>query len=135
MFCGFALSAGVLLHWVDFSSILGKVWVTLSMAWVVLVVWGTLSGEKAVQGPGYLFPVMILYLLGWILFSLVSLPDVVAAIWAGLGWVLFTLIGVSVILRSKGESGQGFVTRMAVDLFVVSFNIFWLAAMFWQAVD
>ncbi len=132
---GFALAAGALFEEIDLGAFRGKVWSTLASCLCLSFVGGSLSGRR-LRGVGvYLFPLAILYLLGWVFLKFFPVPGAWVSLWACLGLLLFLLIGVSVFSRGKVEGGQGSPVPLASDLFVVTLNLFWLAAMFWGWVD
>jgi hypothetical protein len=128
---GFAMAAGALLRGVNFEAAPGKVWSTLVFCLCVSLVGGAYSGQKVRRARVTLFPLSILYLLGWIVFSIFPLPEIGMMMWAVLGLLLFLLVGVSIFSRGKLEGGEGYPIPLASDLFVVGFNLFWLAAVFW----
>jgi len=126
----FAFTGGILLSMMAVTSQRAKVWSTLSVGLVLALVWGVLAGAKIRKAGAYLFPATILYLLGWVLFAMYNLPAGITAAWAGMGLILFVFIGTSVISRAKIEEGTSHVS-LASDLFVVLFNLYWLAEVFW----
>lgn len=128
---GFALAAGALLEGVNVEVVHGKVWRTLVFCLGLSFVGGAFSGPIARRAGIYLFPLAILYLLGWVLLTIFPLPGPWMSWWALLGLLLFLLIGVSTISGGKIAGGEGSPISPASDLFVVGFNLFWLAAVFW----
>ncbi|MBS3751084.1 MAG: hypothetical protein KGY39_06215, partial [Anaerolineales bacterium] len=135
LFLGFAMSSGALLRGIDYEGVLSRVWLTLIGGISASFVWGLFSGPMPTRAAGYLFPLTILYLLGWILLSILSLPSGWLVFWAGLGLMLFLLIAVSIFNKGKMKGGEGSPVPLASDLFVVGFNFFWLAAVFWGALS
>lgn len=128
---GFALAAGALFKGMNFEIVQGEVWRTLVSCLGLSFVGGALSGPMVRRAGIYLFPIAILYLLGWVLLTIFPLPGPGMSLWALVGLLLFLLIGVSVISRGKIAGGEGNPISPASDLFVVGFNLFWLAAVFW----
>lgn len=135
LFLGFAMSSGALLRGIDYEGVLSRVWLTLIGGISASFVWGVFSGPMPTRAAGYLFPLTILYLLGWILLSILPLPSGWLVFWAGLGLMLFLLIAVSIFNKGKMKGGEGSPVPLASDLFVVGFNFFWLAAVFWGALS
>lgn len=131
---GFALAAGTLFEEVDFEAFRGKVWSTLVFCLCLSFIGGTLSRHRIRRVGVYLFPLAILYLLGWMFLKFFPVPSAWMSLWACLGLLLFLLIGVSVFNRGKGEGGDGSPVPLASDLFVVTLNLFWLSAVFWNLV-
>lgn len=131
---GFSFIGGMLLQGLGLDVNHSRGWGSLVLGFVIAFIWGASSGSQLAKAGGVLFPLTILYLLGWIVFSFYSFPSEVIAVWAGLGWLLFTLIGTSVISRRSSGMERIEPISLASDLFVVFFNLFWLATVFWSAV-
>jgi len=131
---GFSFVGGMLIQGVGLDANQGKVWGSLAVGVMMALLWGMWSGSQLSQAGMYLFPITILYLLGWVGCSFYSFPSWLLAIWAGLGWLLFMLIGTAVV--SRGSSGIEEVEPISLcsDLYVIFFNLFWLGILFWNAV-
>lgn len=131
---GFALSGGILLRQLDVTPIREEVWGTIILGLVIALIWGLLSGNRITRAASFLFPATLIYLLGWLLFSIYSLQIWMIRFWAGLGLILFLFIGVSLMGRGKYLGEKVHTVEFANDLFVVLFNLFWLAVVFWGPV-
>jgi len=73
----------------------------------------------------------VLYMLGWIILAVVSLPALISMIWTILGLALFTVISMAVISHGKTLARDESAIPLAVQIFVVQFNLFWLSALIW----
>ncbi len=131
---GFSLLGGMLLQGLAIGVNQGKVWGSLAVGFMIALLWGSWSGSQLSQAGMYLFPITVLYLMGWIGVSFFTFPTQIVALWAGLGWLLFTLIGTSVFSRGASGVEKLELTALASDLFVVFFNLFWLGIIFWESV-
>lgn len=78
---------------------------------------------------GVLFFCTLLYMMGWILFAFVSLPDLAGMIWIILGLALFTFILMAVISQGKTQNDESSAVPLSIQLFVVLFNICWLSSL------
>lgn len=131
---GFSALGGVLLRGLGSGINQGRGWGSLAVGLMLALLWGSWAGSQLSGAGIYLFPLTILYLLGWIGLSFYSFPSQYIAIWAALGWVLFLLIATSVISRGAFRTESVEPVSLAGDLFVVLFNLFWLGIIFWGAV-
>lgn len=131
---GFSVLGGVLLRGLGSGINQGTGWGSMAVSLMIALLWGSWAGGQLSRAGIYLFPMTILYLLGWIGLSFYNFPSQYIAIWAGLGWLLFTLIATSVISRGGSGGERTEPVSLAGDLFVVLFNLFWLGMIFWGAV-
>ena len=124
-FLGFALAAGTLLYWFGANIKQSYTWILL----VISFIGGSLPKERFARATRVFFPITVLYLTGWILFFIVQISGVYKLIWIITGLVLFTLITIGVLVRGKTINRTDSPVPLAIELFVVIFNIYWMSSL------
>jgi len=126
-FLGFALAAGTLLYWFGANIKQSYTWILLIILLVISFFGGSLPEERFAWATRVFFPITVLYLTGWILFFIAQISGVYKLIWIITGLVLFTLITIGVLVRGKTINRTDSPVPLAIELFVVIFNIYWMS--------
>jgi len=131
LYLGFALAGGALLFWS--GALVGqlKTWILFSVLILISLAGGAFSRGSKGRAAAVLFPITILYLIGWVLFLFFPLPELLRMIWMLLGLVLFTLITIAVFSQGKNLRQRESAVPLTIELFVVLFNLFWLSGLIW----
>ena len=125
----FGLTAGMMLIWSGGNLLQLKSWVVFLILFVISLAGGVLMKGAGGRVAGVLFFCTLLYMMGWILFAFVSLPDLAGMIWIILGLALFTFILMAVISQGKTQNDESSAVPLSIQLFVVLFNICWLSSL------
>ena len=127
LFICFGIAAGMIL----FHSVsdLTRVWSWILFIMLLLVSLFGGSRVNGVQGraAGILFISTLLYIIGWVLLSLIQVPSQVGEIWTILGLALFTFIAMNLISQGKNCNSEESAIPLSVQLYVVLFNLYWLS--------
>jgi hypothetical protein len=129
LFLSFAGAAGALLFWSGAAFTRWNTWVLFLSLIVISILGGTFLGARFGRAGRFLFPITILYLIGWTLFLFYQLPAALKMIWIISGLILFTLINISLLIRGKTQNQEGSPVPLAIGLFVVLFNLCWLSGL------
>jgi ABC-type multidrug transport system permease subunit len=129
LFLAFGMAAGMMLHWssADLSQL--KTWILFSTLLLFSITGGLFLKRETERAAGILFINTFLYMVGWFLFIVTSLPDIVRTIWIVLGLLLFILVTMVVINRGKTQISGDSVISYSIQLFVILFNLFWLSSL------
>lgn len=125
---GLALLAGALLNWLDIQGPSWLPWVTLSVGMLLSLAWAYGLGVRLRWVGAAFSPVTIGYLLGWFVLYVLPVPVVPSTVWAWLGLFLFWGLGTHIVTEARFSQSSARAIRLACDLFVVYFNLFWLGA-------
>lgn len=128
LFLTFGLVAGMMIHWSGAEISQLRSWVLFSILLLISIAGGFLIVKDTGSAAGILFLCTFLYMIGWFLVLLTSLPEIVRAIWIVLGLVLFTLAAISVIREGKRQNTERMPIPLSIQLFVVLFNLVWLSS-------
>lgn len=129
LFLGFALAAGTLLYWSEANINRSNTWILCIILLLISFIGGSLFKERFERVTRVFFPLTILYLTGWILFFIAQIPEVYKLIWIITGLVLFTLITIGVLVRGKTINRADSPIPLAIELFVIIYNICWLSSL------
>ena len=123
----FGIGAGMTIAWSDSKLLRENSWIVIFILVAISFVGGALM-KNAEKRRGVIFSVFILiYMMGWVLLSLFSLPDLVGTIWIFSGLALFTFILMAVISQGKTLKDQNRAIPISIQLFVALFNLCWLS--------
>ena len=125
----FALTAGALLYWSGPVYSKTNTWILSLTLVLTSIIGGTFLGEGFGRLGRLLFPITIVYLIGWILFLFYQVPGDLKLIWIVTGLILFTLITLSLLIQGKTQDQEDSPLPRAIALFVVIFNLFWLSGL------
>jgi len=131
LFLGFAVVAGMLLNWSGAEYSRWNSWTLFSILILISLVGGSLLNGRFGRSAKVLFPITILYLVGWIFFFFFPIPAPFKIIWIISGLILFTLIFIAVLVRGKIKSQEDNPVPIVIELFVVLFNLCWLSGLVW----
>jgi hypothetical protein len=124
---GFSISAGLLLNWSGSEAARWSTWLLflglVGAAWIGAVSLGTVLAK----GLTLLFPLTVLYLLGWLGIILLNLPEWVRGLWILSGLALFTVIAAGTLRRVFKLEVQDTPLPLAIELWVILINLFWLS--------
>ena len=129
LFLAFGVTAGMMLHWssADISQL--KTWILFSALLLISITGGLFLKKETGPAAGILFISTFLYMVGWFLFIVTSLPGIVRTIWIVLGLVLFTLVATAVINLGKTQDDKNNTVSLSIQFYVVLFNLFWLSSL------
>ena len=130
----FGTAAGMILLWSGAEIVMMNSWALYISLLAASLVGGALIKDHSGQVTRLLFLSAVLYIVGWVLIALVSLPSWISLVWTILGLVLFTLISVAVISRGKTMAQEESPIPVGVQIFLIQFNLFWLSALIWRLV-
>lgn len=128
LFISFGLVAGMVILWSGANMSQLRTWILFSFLFLISITGGAFLKSDTERAAGLLFISTILYMVGWILFMLISLPGIVRTIWTVLGLVLFTIIAIAVISHGKTRNYENSAIPLSIQLFVVLFNLCWLSS-------
>jgi len=129
LFLGFALAAGVVINWSGAEITQIKTWILFSVLVIVSLVGGWFLKGKFGRAARVLFPLTIIYMIGWLLFLFYPVSPALERTWIIIGLILFTLIATAVMVRGKTMNKQDSIMPLANELFVVLFNLCWLSGL------
>jgi len=129
LFLGFALAAGIVINWSGAEITRIKTWIVFSGLLIISLVGGWYLKSKFGRAASVLFPLTIIYMIGWMLFLFFELSPVLERFWILLGLMLFTLIATAVFVGGKTMNKQDSIMPLANELFVVLFNLCWLSGL------
>lgn len=129
LFLTFGLAAGMMIHWSGAEISQVKIWVLFLILVLISITGGFYMKRETGPEAGILFLGTFLYMIGWFLFLLTTLPGIMRTIWIALGLVLFTLVAMAVINQGKTQNVEGMPIPLSIQLFVVLFNLFWLSSL------
>lgn len=129
LFLAFGVAAGMILHrsGAEISQI--KTWILFSILLLISLTGGLLLKRDAGRAAGILFFSTFLYVVGWFLFLISSLPGIARTIWIVLGLVLFTVVAMVVINQGKTKNIESSLHPFSIQFYVVLFNLFWLSSL------
>jgi len=129
LFLAFGVTAGMMLHWssADISQL--KTWILFSALLLISITGGLFLKKETGPAARILFISTFLYMVGWFLFIVTSLPGIVRTIWIVLGLVLFTLVASAVISQGKTQDDKNDTVSLSIQFYVVLFNLFWLSSL------
>lgn len=129
MFLAFGVVAGMILNWSSSEISQLKTWILFSILLLISITGGLFLKRDSGRAARVLFLSTFLYMIGWFLIILTSLPGIVRTIWIVLGLILFTLVAMAVISQGKTRNDEGSAIPLSIQLFVVLFNICWLSSL------
>ena len=127
LFLTFGLVSGMMIHWSGAEISQLRIWILFLILVLISITGGFYLKRETGPEAGILFSGTFLYLIGWILFLLTTLPGIMRTIWIVLGLVLFTLVAMAVINQGKTQNAEDMTIPLSIQLFVVLFNLFWLS--------
>ncbi len=130
-FLCFAVAAGMLVHWSGAETTRFSSLILFSVLILITIAGGTFLGSRFGRVVRFLFPITILYMIGWLFFLFYQVPAVLKTIWIFSGLVLFTLITIGVLIRGKSQNQEDSPVPLSIELFVVLFNLYWLSGLVW----
>jgi len=129
LFILFGIAAGaVFFHWSP-DSPQANSWILFIVLLIISMVGGSLIREAGGRAAGVLFISSIFYMMGWIFFAIIQLPEFIVMIWTILGVVLFTFIAIAVISQGIKLKKEVSSIPLSIQLFVVLFNLCWLTGL------
>lgn len=123
-----ALVAGVSMNRLDLSGAGWFSWFACFLGLVVSILWAYVLGVRLGWMGILFFPLILLYLLGWMFSALVFELAPLAEIWPWIGLFLFLGLGIYLLTEARFTSGTESAVPLGSDLYVVYFNLFWLGA-------
>ncbi len=129
LFLAFGVAAGMMLHRSSAEISQIKTWIMFSILLLISLTGGLFLKRDAGRAAGFLFFSTFLYMVGWFLFILTSLPEIARTIWIVLGLVLFSLVAMAVISQGKTKNIENNSHPFSIQFYVVLFNLFWLSSM------
>lgn len=134
LFILFSFLAGVFVGSAAVVGNPGKTWSTVGLGWIFAIAGGSfVKGWLPISGV-FLFPATMLYLVVWFLFMRVGMPTWLFLGWAAVGFGLFSLIGSVAIKRGFADDDNPRMISLAADLFIITYNLYWLGTLFWSEV-
>jgi hypothetical protein len=124
----------MILLWSGAEVMMIKSWALYLSLLVISLVGGALIRDYSGQVARLLILSAVLYMLGWVILALISLPSLISLVWTILGLVLFTTISVAIISHGKTQSRDETPIPLGVQIFLIQFNLFWLSALIWQMI-
>ncbi|MBC8330857.1 MAG: hypothetical protein H8E28_02640 [Anaerolineae bacterium] len=128
MLLGLSLTAGAslasittALHWLSWSS--------LALSAFLAFLWAYGLGIRLRWLRVILYPAILLYLLGWIAFYFIPMPEQVDLLWIMVGVGLFLIAVVVSTIEARFASITDAPVPIASDLYILYFNLFWLGAL------
>jgi len=132
IFLGFALVAGMLLYRSEVLVPQFKSWMIFSILCLISIAGAAYSRSRIRRAAGILYPVAVLYLLGWGCFLIFQIRPIYEMGWIVFGLILFTLITMVILNQGKTKSQDASPVPLVFELFVVLYNLFWLSSLLWK---
>jgi len=132
LFLAFTVSAGLPLYWSGVTLSLPKAWI-LFVILVLISLAGSISFSLPSSLGGIPFVLItVIYVIGWITFSFFQLSETYFSIWIYVGLVLFTTLAAGIFSRVKTAEKERGTLPLAIELFIVFYNLYWLSGIVWQ---
>jgi hypothetical protein len=125
----FGTTAGMMFFWAGSNFLQLKSWAVFVILFMISLTGGVLMKGAGRWVGGLLFFCTFLYLIGWILFMIIPLPDLSGIIWIVLGLALFTFILMALISQGKTQNGDSSAVPLSIQLFMILFNLCWLSCL------
>jgi hypothetical protein len=129
---GFSFTAGLLLKWSGADTGSWSTWLIFLGLLVAALIGAFILGERISKGLKFLLPLTALYMLGWLGVLFWDLPPLVQGILILSGLVLFTAIAAGALQRGFSLEAAESPVPLAIELWVILFNLFWLAGLIAQ---
>lgn len=125
----FGMTAGMMLFWSSGGQYQQRSWMIFTFLFSISLVGGYFKRSSSGQVVIFLSLSTFLFMAGWIIIAISSLPDIVGMIWTVLGLLLNTLILICMISNGKNQNDEVSAIPYAILLFVVIFNLCWLSSL------
>jgi hypothetical protein len=129
LLAGFALTAGLLLNWSGSNPSQWLTWVLFLGLGGVSLTGAAVMGERFQTWMRVLLALTVIYLLGWLALITLDLAPGYRGFWILTGLLLFTLITMGILQRGVKSDQDSSPVPLAIELFVVLFNLFWLSGL------
>jgi hypothetical protein len=127
---GFSFTAGLLLKWSDAAAGRWSTWLIFLGLLGAALIGAVVLGKKISKGLRFLIPLTALYMLGWVGVLIWDLPPWVQGVLILSGLILFTVIAAGALQRCITLEVQESPIPPVIELWVILFNLFWLAGLF-----
>jgi len=124
---GAAIMAGTLLSELNLEINSSAIWIFFGGLVIFSIGGGLISGYYKDRTINLLFPITLLYCIGGLLVGRQTQQYILQESWFILGLVLFSLAAILVIGRRKTLEEDINPLPLGCELFVIYFNLFWLA--------
>ncbi len=131
LFLGFSVAAGIMLHWSEAKISQPRIWILFSLLVLISITGGVFLKRDPEWAARLLFTCTLLYVIGWTILLVTSLPEIIWLIWTVLGLMLFPLIFMAAINRGKSHINEDCPIPLSLRLFVVLYNLYWLSSLLW----
>ncbi len=125
---GLALMAGAVMNLFELPERTWLTWIILLLGLALSLVWSYLLGIRLGWLGIFLFPLTIVYLMGWFLISLLPEFAQLSIGWAVAGLFLFIALAIHILTEARFSRASEKPTPLVSDLFIVYFNLYWIGA-------
>ena len=126
-----AFCAGILLAWSGAK--IGQIttWITFLGLLLLILVLGDLTRREVTRAWILVYPITLVYIIGWIFFISAQTPAGFRKIWIVFGLILFSALAVVILVRGKSNDQNDKTVSLSSELFLVLFNLYWLSGLVW----
>ena len=126
---GFSFTAGTLLNWSGADAARWGTWLLFLSLCAAALIWAAVLGLSLSKGLKFLFPLTVLYLLGWLGIIFWDLPGWIRGLWIYSGLTLFTAIAAGILQKGMTIHSEESPVPLGIELWVILFNLFWLSGL------
>jgi hypothetical protein len=126
---GFSVTAGTLLNWSGADAARWETWLLFLGLLAAAMIGAMTLGTTLGKGIKFLFPLTILYMLGWLGIIFWDLPGWLRGFWMFSGLLLFTVIAAGALQRGFTMRVEDSPVPLSIELWVILINLFWLSGL------
>ena len=131
LYLAVAFCAGILLVWSGAK--IGQIttWITFLGLLLLILVLGALTRREVTRAWILVYPITLVYIIGWIFFISAQTAAGFRKIWIVFGLILFSALAVVILVRGKSNDQNDKTVSLSSELFLVLFNLYWLSGLVW----
>jgi hypothetical protein len=124
-----ALCAGILLTWSGAELDKIRTWIIFIGLLILILICGVLIKGDIKRAWILVYPITLIYIIGWVFFLSSQIPTAYQRIWIIFGMILFSVLAVLILVRGRAKEQDDKTVSLGSELFLVLFNLCWLSGL------